>query len=150
MMDEIVRVELNEYLDNFESTRIANNGNIFMDESFYISTLNILWRLMTGRSFTQHDERLIHIIYLGRDILKKDPIGASLPHAFPWMTYIPGITVFKEAQQFWTEMRALLKEILIQRREEGAFRENPTNFIDMFLQEIEDGKDPMYTGKSKH
>jgi hypothetical protein len=101
---------------------------------------------MTGRSFTEHDERLIHIIYLGRDILKKDPIGASLPHAFPWLTYIPGLTIFKQARQFWTEIRALLREILIQRREEGTFRDNPTNFIDMFLQEIESERDPMYTG----
>jgi len=146
MMNDIVQLEIQEYLNNFEESRIKNNGIMHMNESFYLATLNVLWRLMTGVPFRHDDERLLHLVHLERDLLKSDPIGGSLAHAFPWLTYIPGITPIKQAKQFWTEIRALIGEILIERRKLGAFRDNPSNFIDVFLHEIESGNDPMYTG----
>jgi len=140
-------------LDECESMKIAiiemmkkNDGIINVDKLFNKAALNVVWSVTADERYDYDDknmEKLYHFLDLftlmGRHIIGK-PLGI-----FPILKHFPPFRqIYNKASNGMAECRAFIKET-IERHEKTLDPNNPRDFIDKFLVDMEKESSTAFT-----
>ncbi|XP_021957549.2 cytochrome P450 2J6 [Folsomia candida] len=121
----------------------ANSGEALpMRQFFTVSILNILWSMVAGVRFAHDDGRLKTLIQLLDETTKNSPVETNIAQMFPVLwNVIKHTPKMKSRSVFHTRLQAFFRELIQERRESRNPNEEPKDFIDVFLKEIEQQKD---------
>ncbi|CAL8068264.1 unnamed protein product [Orchesella dallaii] len=135
---------LNEEVDKFVAffkNQVNPKGLVYVKDPFDVSTVNVLWRLITGKSHDLDDSKMIELLRLSREYKKSISVtDASI--AYPFLrTWFPGWMGRYKQIECVNRLTQFL-ESLVDEHEEDA--KNPHCFVDAFLHEIHKGTDPEF------
>jgi len=84
--------EMQYFLKTLDKTRENNNNEICIHQLFKLSSLNILWSTLVGERFSEDDEHIKYILQRMERTIANISIGNQPKFAFPFLSYIPGLT----------------------------------------------------------
>ena len=113
---------------------------------FAKSSLNIIWNFVSAERFEYDDRMAEKLLYfsdcftkLGKEILGK-PLGI-----FPFLKHIPPFrSKYQEVENGFRELRQFIRTS-ISNHEDTLDINNPRDYIDMFLIEAKETKNPILT-----
>ncbi|KAL8206902.1 UNVERIFIED_CONTAM: cytochrome P450 2 subfamily U member 1 [Gekko kuhli] len=100
---------------------------------------NIICSMAFGRRFDYDDvefKTMLSVMSRGLEISLN--IHIVLVNIFPWLYYLP-FGLFRELRQIQSDIKAFLKKIITQHRE-NLDAQNPQDFIDMYLLQVDEEK----------
>lgn len=103
------------------------------------SVSNVICSMALGRSFDYDDARfktLLRLMSRGLELVLK--VQVILVNICPWLFYLP-FGMFRELRQIQFDITAFLKQIIAQHREK-LDAQNPRDFIDMYLLQVDEEK----------
>nr|AIL94126.1 cytochrome P450 CYP3034A1 [Tigriopus japonicus] len=106
-----------------------------------ISIINALWLILVGERLELDDERLLKIVRTMDKLLRETQVSGLFSVLFP-NVYKMIHPRFKFAQETFESMRTLMKQAILEHKETFQSGESPNDFIDCYLKEIENTKDP--------
>lgn len=106
-----------------------------------ISIINALWLILVGERLELDDERLLKIVRTMDKLLRETQVSGLFSVLFP-NVYKMVHPRFKFAQETFESMRTLMKQAILEHKETFQSGESPNDFIDCYLKEIENTKDP--------
>jgi len=135
-----IQDEINELIDHLKE----NTGKpISLCEIFPISILNSLWKIMTGEKFSL-DDPLPRKIYAAvkNELQGQDVLGFL--YFLPWLSkLLPNrITGIKKAQAAMNGLQTIIRSVIEEHRQRFVPGSTPNDYIDTYLQQIEDTDDP--------
>eukprot|EP00094_Tigriopus_californicus_P010881 TCALIF_10496-PA protein Name:"Similar to Cyp2j6 Cytochrome P450 2J6 (Mus musculus)" AED:0.07 eAED:0.07 QI:0/0.78/0.7/0.9/1/1/20/349/2332 len=106
-----------------------------------ISIINALWLILVGERLELDDERLLKIVRTMDKLLRETQVSGLFSVLFPTL-YKMVHPRFKFARDTFESMRILMKQAIVEHKESFQPDEDPKDFIDSYLQEIESTKNP--------
>ncbi|ODM94630.1 Farnesoate epoxidase, partial [Orchesella cincta] len=142
-MDVVINEELAKFLEHFSEklNRTRNNTMVITKELFDGSVLNVLWRLVTGKSFELGDERLDYLLQLSNDFLQASKNGADISLTFPFLRdWLPEWTGRNRQVMCIQKLCEFFRETLKEHRQNGTCASDPQSFVDIFLAKIDENQ----------
>jgi hypothetical protein len=84
--------ELDHFFSHFDQLRASNGDVVSMHRAFKLTSLNILWRTLSGTRFGEDDDEVQVLMTQLEKVLTAIKIGTEPMFAFPFLTKIPGLT----------------------------------------------------------
>ena len=147
---EAIILEESKCLNEEVKKRMKKNSGKFLQEDlerlFAKSSLNIIWNFVSAERFEYDDKMAEKLLYfsdcftkLGKEILGK-PLGI-----FPFLKHIPPFrSKYQEVENGFRELRQFIRTS-ISNHEDTLDINNPRDYIDMFLIESKETKNPILT-----
>ncbi|XP_049832281.1 methyl farnesoate epoxidase-like [Schistocerca gregaria] len=122
------------------------NKTVQVTELFGIHMVNVLWAVAAGSRFERHDARLKKLLEGVNETFRSgNPTGSMLRRLLPFLTKLaPGLTGYSREVETRTELQDFIREAVHQHRETLDV-DNPRDFIDVYLREMDASKDPTFT-----
>ncbi|XP_046999526.1 methyl farnesoate epoxidase-like [Schistocerca americana] len=122
------------------------NRTVQVTELFGIHMVNVLWAVAAGSRFERHDARLKKLLEGVNETFRSgNPTGSMLRRMLPFLTKLaPGFTGYTREVETRTELQDFIREAVHQHRETLDV-DNPRDFIDVYLREMDASKDPTFT-----
>jgi len=144
--EEAIINESRSLVKNIIETIDGTNGEIDLEKTMNCAGLNIIWNLVAGKRFDYDDLQMKHLCEMVRTFMTqgKDVIGKPFG-SMPFLRFIPP---FKERFNTLSEITIKFKQFInaaIEEHKETFDKENPRDFMDMFLTKIEAGDRRIFT-----
>ncbi|XP_059487512.1 methyl farnesoate epoxidase-like [Neocloeon triangulifer] len=105
------------------------------------ASINVLWFIIAGQRYSHDDARLQKLITLIKDISSQFNAAGGLAACFPIILDIaPGLTEIEKFKLVRQRVKDFIMED-VNAHKETLDQENPRDFLDMYLIEIEKNKD---------
>ena len=132
-LEETINIEVQEIVNAFLST----NEDFYLRTDFNVPIINILWQLVAGSRFTEDDpegmEMVASVNKVFKCLMKMELVPLQLLKMFPRVTeYEENVRIYEVQKKF------IFKEI--EQHEQTLDREHPRDYIDVYLNEMEDNK----------
>ncbi|CAL8127750.1 unnamed protein product [Orchesella dallaii] len=145
-MDSVINEELDKFLEHMrQQIRSAPNNTLYgVTDFFHLTFNNVLWRLVSGKSYGYHDPQMMELLRLNREFFNSTNFGLDLSETFP---------ILRDLFPKWSGRAAQLKtskdlfdygrQMLEEQRQLGTYKEDPSCFLDVFIAKVEESrKDP--------
>ncbi|ODM93688.1 Methyl farnesoate epoxidase [Orchesella cincta] len=147
-MEVTVREELKHFHGRMSNIAKKNGGQYRMERFFQSSIMSILWVMMAGERYDHDDPNLERLLKINSTWFQSGNFGAGMVVAYPFLRFL-----FKEWTGYYrieegNEMIwGFIREVIQDHRNRKEYKNEPTNFIDHFLQEIDraGGKSDLFT-----
>ncbi|CAL8148197.1 unnamed protein product [Orchesella dallaii] len=141
-MQSVIEAETTDLVKEFNET-IKNHGGIMkIRTKFVLSLLNTLWCMVAGQRYPHDDPTLIKLMDRNFEMTKSrsfiDPFHFLLPKRIKDM--FPSISKEDVRLRVYKECHDFTKILIDERKTEGMYNNSPLNYIDAFLQKIEENK----------
>jgi cytochrome P450 len=138
-MEEIIQHEIRQLCNSLDKQL---DHPLAMDHIFNISVVNALWTLISGSRFELNDPELLELIKK-MDAVIKNVGGMRLLNMLPWLRHIaPQMSGWIDNQNRATALinfigNVINKHIVDFKSNKEAVKEDPNDFIDAFLVQID-------------
>ena len=105
-----------------------------MENFFNIPVMNILWQVVGGKKFKYDDDKLVHFVQLIQGLFASGFKLSYLP-ILRWLA--PEWSGYNLQKKLLAEMKKIIQEIIDEHRDTFD-RDNPKDFIDIYLKELGD------------
>ncbi|ODM93070.1 Methyl farnesoate epoxidase [Orchesella cincta] len=150
-MDVVINEELVKFLRHFNRTLNSNNDNkmLVTKELFAMSALNVLWRLVTGKSYELGNERLKELLRLSNEFVNASTYCGDISTIFPtlrdWLPdYFTGRKRIEKCIQKLRDFARIPKRLLmysLQKEENQKSNLNDEQLIYTLLDLFQGGAD---------
>ena len=160
--------ELQYFIETFDKNRDQNNNDICVHQIFKLSALNLLWRILCDTRIPEDDENVKSLISMAERTIANISIGSQPKFAFPFLRYIPGVTDTAAQLEAITRLQNFLRVrkihihcakvsetnsnvnywlqgIIESRRETGEYKNFQNDFIDSYLNKIDESRENPHT-----
>ncbi|CAG7816358.1 unnamed protein product [Allacma fusca] len=138
-MEAAVEEELLQFLDYFQEKSKRSGGVVHMEHAFTLPVLNILWNMVAGSRFSYEDQKLKTLISDVEELSRSFDIGGNILMAFPLLRYVaPELTGHTQQMGIYRKLHEYFRSMLTERRVLGSYSENPRDFVDIFLQKMDE------------
>lgn len=88
-MDAVVNEEIDKFLAHLKNEAgTAKNNIIPVEDLFSLTVVNVLWRLVSGKSYEYNDPKMQRLLQLNSDFFRSSNFGLDLGDAFPTLRYL--------------------------------------------------------------
>ncbi|CAL8116981.1 unnamed protein product [Orchesella dallaii] len=152
-MDIVINEELTKFLGYFNKKFNSSRTNqqqhrimVISPELFDLSTTNVLWRLVTGKSYELGNTRLKHLLKLSHKYVSAATNGGDISFTFPLLCdWFPEWTGRNRQNKYIQKICQFLRETINEHRQIDSYAGDPQSFIDVFLAKIDENpKDPIF------
>ncbi|CAL8121430.1 unnamed protein product [Orchesella dallaii] len=150
-MELIIHAELKDVVKDIK-TRIGggNGGIINFDGYFMVSTLNMVWSMLTGTRYMHNDPKLVRLANVVDIFFQSSNSSTNILMAFPeWRDFFPNLTGMTVQRVCFQETNSFFQETVDERKRLGVYKTKPENMIDGFLHELEEQAKQDGTGDEK-
>lgn len=100
-MDTVVNEELDKYIAHIKEESAKAPGNIVhVEDLFNLAMINVLWRMVSGKSHDLKDEKVLRLLRLQDEFFQSTNLGLDISHLFPilrdWFPDWAGRTIQKQ------------------------------------------------------
>ncbi|XP_063217519.1 methyl farnesoate epoxidase-like [Bacillus rossius redtenbacheri] len=145
-MDAIMHEEVMELFKELRKNSCFQVSGVFNK-----CMVNVLWTVMAGRRFSYQDEKFLEILRFVYKSFRANIPGGLLVNVMPFLRFIiPKFSGYEESMEYVTGLQNILRDTIKEHRETFDGQE-PRDFIDVYLQEIEKQKhsaDTTFTDES--
>jgi methyl farnesoate epoxidase/farnesoate epoxidase len=129
-LEEAINLEIDCLIEEFECC----HGDFKMATNFNVPIINILWQLAANMRFTKEDSKGIEMVEKVNSIFSNGVIPVLLPM---WINKMfPRMTGYSERVEVLQEQKKYVRDI-IDEHKKNIDSNNPRDFIDVYLQEME-------------
>jgi len=141
-LEEVIQGEVEDLINLFA----LHNGNDFrMETVFGIPVINVLWTIVAGQRFNFKDPKAQRLMELLNRTFKSK---FALQYALPWWGIVASLMPGLNARvKIIRELRAMFRESIEEHRSTRDANQ-PRDFLDVFLAEVEKGENPTFDQES--
>lgn len=149
LMESVISEEIKSFHERLTTIAKKNGDKVHMERFFQPSIMSILWALMAGERYNHDDPNLDRLLKINSTWFQTGNFGAGVVVAYPFLRFL-----FKEWTGYYRMQHGnemiwnFIREVIADHRGRKEYKEEPKNFIDRFLQEIDKagGKSDLFTG----
>lgn len=137
-MDAMLNDELDKFVTHIKEESNNAPGNIIhVHDMFGLTMINVLWRLVSGKSYDYNDEKMTRLLHLNDEFFQSTNFGLDVTNVFPvlrdWFPKWAGTDIQRRAGEALNEYgRTLINE----HKKHLAAQNQPECFIDVFAQKV--------------
>lgn len=103
-MDAVVNDEVEKFVEHIRCQSTSVPGNIIhVEDLFNLTMVNIIWRLVSGKSYEYNDAKMLHLLKLNDDFFKSTNFGLDMTNVFPvlrdWFPDWSGRTIQRKSSE---------------------------------------------------
>ncbi|CAL8116997.1 unnamed protein product [Orchesella dallaii] len=142
-MDIVINEELTKFLGHFDQIlkRSQNNNEnvVITTELFDLSVINVLWRLVTGKSYELENVRLNRLLHLSHEFVRISKNGEDISTSFPFLRdWFPEWTGRNHQSKCIQKLSGFFREAVNEHRSNESYATDPQSFLDVFLAKIDE------------
>ncbi|OXA39192.1 Methyl farnesoate epoxidase [Folsomia candida] len=139
-MQSVIEAEICDLVTEFRTEIKSSNGTLTIRTTFILSVLNVLWCMIAGVRYAHDDPKLVKMLEKNFGMTKAqtfiDPV-----HSFPFLKKVfPKFLKTDYVSKVFEESHQYSQSLINERKMEGAYLQEPQNYIDCFLKKIEESK----------
>lgn len=141
-MDAVINGELDKFVTHIRKlSESAPNNILHVEDLFNLTLVNVLWLLVSGKSYEYDDKKMTGLIKLNDDFYRSTNLGFDITHAFPilrdWFPNWSGRTIQKQTAR---DSIQTVRELLHEEKLRGTYSTDPHNFLDVFWAKVEQSR----------
>ena len=122
----------------------SKNDSTSLVQSLSVSVVNSIWTILTGEKISHGDKTVRDIVTGTEEFIKNESLSGPIM-MLPWLRHVPGIREkFLDSKKATYQMRELQNKVVdkqMQNFDGNNNNEEPTNFIEAYLNQINSTSD---------